>query len=200
MLRWLFLLFPLAAFASHPASCEVYFSPQDQVAQKLIDLIDQETTSIKVAIYSMTHTGITKALIRAQERGVDLQVIVDPFSVKIRSSVNQLADADVPLFVWDQNLQMKGQQSNRRQRRALMHDKFCLLGDRVVWTGSFNFTHDAAMRHQENVVTIESRAIAAKYKAQFDQMKLYECRPLIEYKDLYPRKSKKAENIPPPKL
>jgi len=200
MLALLFLLFPLSLFASHPASCEVYFSPQDQVAQKLIELIDQETSSIKVAIYSMTHLGIGKALIRAKERGVDVQVIVDPFSVKIRSSVNQLAAADIPLFVWDQNLQMKGEQTARRQRRALMHDKFCILGNRLVWTGSFNFTNDATQRHQENVVTIDSREVAAKYKAQFDQMRLYGCRSLIEYKDLYPRKSKKAENIPASKL
>ncbi len=195
MFGTLALLLPIA---SHPASCEVYFTPQDQVAQKLIELIDQETRSLKVAIYAMTHTGIAKALIRAKERGVDVQVIVDPFSVKIRSSVNQLVGAEIPLYVWDQQLQMKGNEKVRR--RALMQDKFCIFGDQTVWTGSFNFTHDAANRHQENVVTIESKTIAGKYKEQFEKMKLYECRRLSEYKELYPRESKKAEKIPSKKL
>lgn len=185
-LRLLLLLAPIYTFAAHPASCEVYFSPKDGVAQKLIELIDKEQKSVKVAIYSMTHTGIAKALVRAKERGVDVQVIVDPFSVKIRSSVERLADADIPLYVWDQNLQIKGE--TRLKRRAIMHDKFCLLGEQLVWTGSFNFTHDAAYRHQENVVTIDSRSIAQKFKEQFDQMRLYECRPLSEYKDLHPKK------------
>lgn len=177
-----FLLTPLVLLADQ-ADCRVYFSPKDQLADRLIEMIDKEEKSIKIAIYSMTHLGIAKALAAAKERGVAIEVLVDPFSVKKRASIQRLLDAKVPLFVWDQGVRMA-----EGKRRGLMHDKFCIFGDSLVWTGSFNFTNDAHLKHQENAVAIDSREVAQKYLVQFAHMKLYESRPYQEYLALYPKK------------
>jgi phosphatidylserine/phosphatidylglycerophosphate/cardiolipin synthase-like enzyme len=191
----LILLFSLASFAgieAAPANCEAFFSPKDHLARRLIDLIDRETKSIKVAVYCMTHREIADALVRAKERGVAIEVIVDPFSVKQRSSVHLLLRGKVPLFVWDQELSAQVRSMpKKREQRALMHDKFCVFGDHMVWTGSFNFTYDATSAHQENVVTLESKEVAGKYLDQFAQMKLYETRPYNEYLAYHPKKGKK---------
>ncbi|NGX38463.1 MAG: Phospholipase D [Chlamydiae bacterium] len=182
--RLLFFILPVLMFGEQ-ADCKVYFSPKDQLADRLIELINKEEKSIKVAIYSMTHLGIAKALSRAKGRGVAIEVIVDPFSVKAHSSVNQLSEDKVPLFVWDQGIRF-----GERKRKALMHDKFCIFGDHLVWTGSFNFTNDAHLRHQENAVVIDSRELTQKYLMQFSHMKLYECRAYQEYLTLYPKKKR----------
>lgn len=134
----------------------------------------------------MTHLGIAKALEQAKARGVAVEVLVDPFSVKAHSSIKRISEAKIPLFVWDQGIRM-----GAVRRRALMHDKFCIFGDHTVWTGSFNFTNDAHLRHQENAVTIANKEIAATYLAQFAHMKLYESRPYLEYLTLYPKKTRK---------
>ncbi|MBS0628921.1 MAG: DUF1669 domain-containing protein [Verrucomicrobia bacterium] len=176
------LLFPLLALAEQ-ADCKIYFSPKDQLADRLIELIQNEEKSIKVAIYSMTHLGIAKALVEAKARGVAIEVLIDPTSVKNKSSVHRLVEAKVPLFVWDLGMRMTG-----GKRRGLMHDKFCIFGDHTVWTGSFNFTQDAHLKHQENAVAMGSREIAQKYLTQFVQMKLYESRPYHEFLALYPKK------------
>jgi len=183
MLRFFlwFLLFPIVLLAD-PAECKVFFSPKDQLADRLIEMIDKEDKSIKVAIYSMTHLGIAKALVAAKERGVAIEVLVDPFSVK-KSPIQRLLEAKIPLFVWDQGVRMA-----ERKRRGLMHDKFCIFGDSLVWTGSFNFTNDAHLKHQENAVAIDSREVAQKYLVQFAHMKLYESRPYQEFLALYPKK------------
>lgn len=183
---FLLLLFPIFLMAQ-PADCTAYFSPKDQLAMKLIDLIDEEEKNIKVAIYCMTHLGIAKALIRAQERGVAIEVLVDPFSVKVRSSIHRLAKAKIPLYVWDKAIRMGGQSAGK----SLMHDKFCIFGDHLVWTGSFNFTNRANKNHQENAVVIESKEIAQSYLEQFHHMKLYESRPLQEYQALHPKKKRR---------
>lgn len=191
---FLILILSLASVVMEaaPANCEAFFSPKDHLARRLIELIDRETKSIKVAVYCMTHKEIAEALVRAKERGVAIEVIVDPFSVKQRSSIHVLLRGKVPLFVWDHELSAQVRSlAKKRGQRALMHDKFCIFADQMVWTGSFNFTYDATSAHQENVVTLESKEVAAKYLDQFAQMKLYETRPYHEYLAYHPKKGKK---------
>jgi len=177
-------LLPILGFAEQ-AECKVFFSPKDQLADRLIEMIRNEEKSIKMAIYSMTHLGIAKALVEAKERGVAIEVIVDPFSVKNRSSIHRLVAGHVPLFVWDLGIRMSG-----KRKRGRMHDKFCIFGDSLVWTGSFDFTQDANSMHQENAVALDSRQVAQKFLAQFGQMKLYESRPYQEFLALYPKKKR----------
>ena len=134
MKKWILLLFflPRLAFAL-PADCEVVFSPKDQVAEKLIGLINQEEKIIKVATYCFTHLGIASALVKAKERGVMIEVLIDPFSMRAKSSLNRLIENGVPLFVWDHNLHLQTHGGKKRKRKSLMHDKFCIFGDSVVW-------------------------------------------------------------------
>jgi cardiolipin hydrolase len=176
---------------SSDAQCEVYFSPKDHLAERLIQLIQQEKKSVKVAVFCVTHPGITKALIEAWERGVKVEVIVDPFSVKVRSCVHRLAKANVPLFVWDPSLNLQGKSfkgSKKRNKEPIMHDKFCVLGESITWTGSFNFTQDGNLRNEENAVIIESSEVAKKYLEHFGEIKVYGCRPFGEYLAFHPKK------------
>jgi len=52
-----------------------------------------------------------------------------------------------------------------------MHNKFCVFGKEKVWTGSFNFTFDAATNHRENVVVLENREVAKEYLKEFEDLK-----------------------------
>lgn len=194
MSKWvlLFLFLPFFLLAE-PAECKAYFSSQDQLAGKLIELIDREPKSIKIAVFYLTHTGIAKSLVRAQERGVAVEVIIDPGSIKTKSAIHRLVEAKIPLFVWDQSLRA-GSKKSEKGGKAKMHDKFCILGDSLTWTGSFNFTHAADTHHEENAVTVESREIAQKYQYHFAELKLYGSRPYQEYVALHP-KQKKAKKV-----
>lgn len=194
----LFLLRGTFLFAETPA-CEVYFSPKDHLAERLIQLIDQEKKSIRVAVYCMTHAGIAKALVNARERGVDVEVIVDPFSVKARSCVHRIFKANIPLFVWDPSLSLQGKTfkgGKKRQKDPIMHDKFCVFGEKFVWTGSFNFTHDGSLRNEENAVLIESSDVAKKYMQHFSELKVYGCRPFSEYVAFHPKKRSNISKRP----
>jgi len=54
-----------------------------------------------MAIYSLTHRAISEALVRAKTRGVEIELIVDPFSVKARSPLVRIAAVGIPIYVWD---------------------------------------------------------------------------------------------------
>ena len=56
---------------------QAFFSPDDNVQNLLIKLIDNEQLSIKLAIFSFTDGEIAQALMRAQARGVNIEIVTD---------------------------------------------------------------------------------------------------------------------------
>lgn len=147
-------------------------------------MIEQEKKSIFVAIYCMTHRAIASALIDARKRGVEVEVLVDRFSVKIKAPLGKMVEAGIPVHVWDPDAARR-----KKAHRPLMHNKFCVFGSDVVWTGSFNFTYEASKMHQENVVVIRDRELASIYKNEFMNIKLKSCVPFGSFVAAhYPKK------------
>jgi len=161
------------------ANYQVLFSPDEAVAEELISLIDKETKSIKAAVYTLMHRGIAKALVNAHKRGVHVEVIVDPHSVRARSPVKKMGSSSLPVFVW--NPDISKEQGEKQARVPLMHDKFCVFGNNRVWTGSFNFTFQASNYNRENVLILENAQVAQRYLEEFEKVKQAGCISLKEY-------------------
>jgi phosphatidylserine/phosphatidylglycerophosphate/cardiolipin synthase-like enzyme len=189
-LQYLFFSFILVALpfqmeAESPVS--IYFSPEDHLDQKMIHWIEQENKSIVLCVYTFTHRAIVQALVDAKKRGVDVQVIVDRFSIKVSSPLYRLMEAHIPVYVWDPD-----RPKRLKTHRPLMHNKFVVFGDQKVWTGSFNFTYQASRMHQENAVVINDPKIALTYKEQFYKIKVRSCIPLTTYIASNPKKKPKG--------
>jgi phosphatidylserine/phosphatidylglycerophosphate/cardiolipin synthase-like enzyme len=52
----------------------------------------------------------------------------------------------------------------------LMHDKFIVRDGAAIWSGSLNLTDDAFTLMENNVITLDSRALAAFYEEDFEQI------------------------------
>ncbi len=165
---------------------QILFSPDDHVAERLISLIKKEKKSIKAAVYCLMHKGIIQALVEAHKRGVHVEVIIDPFSAKMKSPARKMEEVNLPVFVWSPPVRYKKSKKGRRvkQRKPLMHDKFCVLGDSCVWTGSFNFTFEASHSNRENVIVLENAQVAYSYLEEFERIKNAGCVFLSDYFDL----------------
>lgn len=175
----IFLTAASSALEKEPiVNYEIYFSPQDHVADHLIALINKEKKSIRAAVFCMMHHGIAKALIEAHDRGVPVELIVDPFSVKTNSPVKKMAAANLPVYVW-----YPPSERGKQNRKPLMHDKFCVFGNKQVWTGSFNFTFQATARNRENVIVLENESIAKIYLEEFERVKEAGCITYSMYLD-----------------
>lgn len=146
------------------APAHAYFSPDDHLADHLIGMIDKENKSIKMAMYVLTHRGIAQALGKAKKRGVEIEVIADPFSAKRHSALSILMKAGISVWIWDPPLE-------KDEKKPLMHDKFCVFGKKMVWTGSFNCTYDADVRNQENAIVFENPELALRFEERFNQIK-----------------------------
>lgn len=198
-MRWIFtafifFFFPLGYSVS--TDCEVFFSLADPVEQKIIELIDQEKQSIQMSAFCLSHPQITKSLLSAKQRGVAIEIIVDPFSLKKSAAFKRIISAQIPVFVWDFSLKKDLNKMPQKGHIPLMHEKFCIFGNRYVWMGSMNFTKDAFSIHRESALLIDSVPLIQKYKQHFLEIKLYETRTYHEYIALYPKKKKKTSLNP----
>ena len=141
----------------------VHFSPEAFTAGKLIELIDNARSKIYVAIYWITDEKIAEALIHAKrERNIDVQIVTDQSClttafIKKYEKISLLYENEIAVFVWI--------------GESIMHNKFALFDDNIVWTGSYNWTIKADERNKENVIILEGFDIYKKYKEEFEIIK-----------------------------
>jgi len=144
---------------------KVFFSPEDDVAQALIDEIKKAQKEIKFMSYSFTHEAIEEALIQRAKKGVKVSGIFE----KVGSGQNsdesvfsKLRNAGIELFLY---------KKSENQSQAFMHHKVMIIDGRVVTTGSYNFTYSASKDNDENMLIITSPEVAKDYLNEFNRIK-----------------------------
>lgn len=129
---------------------EVYFSPRGGCTEAVVREIGSAQRSILVQAYSFTSAPIAKALADARARGVEVAVILDASQRSEKySSADFLLHAGIATAIDD--------------RHAIAHNKVMIIDERVVITGSFNFTKAAEESNAENLLVIRDPAIAEIY-------------------------------------
>lgn len=152
-----------AAFAGEQgALIEVAYSPNEGAEQLVLKVVDDAKKSIRVAAYSFTLPSFVRALVNAKKRGVDVRIAVD-YKMNTeedryktaRSAMNLVVNAGIPLrtvSAW-----------------PIHHDKFIVVDDKTVETGSFNFS-TSATKSRENVLAIwNNPALAATYSTHWQE-------------------------------
>jgi len=145
------------ALLAVPADVEVYFSPSGGCQQAVVETVNKAASEIDVAIYIFTNPDIAEALVAAKDRGVKVRVLLDGDNVDMDySKAESLVDNGI---------------SVRHETGAgLMHNKFAVVDDSIVLTGSFNWTRSAEGANDENLLKIVSPELAAQYAEEFSEL------------------------------
>jgi phosphatidylserine/phosphatidylglycerophosphate/cardiolipin synthase-like enzyme len=155
---FLLLLLSLPRFPAHAsdefdARARVYFSPNGGAQQAILQEINQARIYVAVQAYYFTSAPIAQALLRARvERGVTILLMVD--------DINQTdADSFVP-WLLSQN---RGIEAAVDHHSGIAHNKIMIIDDRVVITGSYNFTAAAEERNAENLLILTGSGVVNNY-------------------------------------
>lgn len=134
---------------------EVFFSPDDAVQARLIELINTAQESIYFLAYSFTSNPLGDALLTRATEGVTVAGVMekDLVATNIGSEYDRLAQAGI-------NVLLDGNDD-------LMHDKVLIIDQSIVITGSYNFTASAEQKNDENVVIIHNPNVASAYLVEF---------------------------------
>jgi phosphatidylserine/phosphatidylglycerophosphate/cardiolipin synthase-like enzyme len=143
-----------AATFSKNTPYRVCFTPGQQCTTLVTNSINDSKYSIYVQAYSFTSPKIAKSLIDAHIRGIKIYVILDKSQIKAHhSQYHALVKSNIP--VWIDN------------KVAIAHNKIMIFDNESVLTGSFNFTRSAQRRNAENIIIIQSSALAEKYHSNW---------------------------------
>lgn len=153
---WYQLYFTAPKYPDNPAN------HRGGLDEKLIALLDTAKTSIDMADYDFDLANVADAMARAKARGVTVRMVTDTDTLtntKNQSVVAAFAivrAANIPIV--DDN------------RGPIMHNKFTVVDQQWIQTGSWNYTDGDTYRLNNNMIIINSRELAANYSAEFAKM------------------------------
>lgn len=144
---------------------EVFFSAKDGCEDKIINAIESAGKTIKVAVYSFTSRKIGDALIK-KNLSVDIKVITDGEQAQNKFSKHT--------FLIKNGVKVKIMDYSDQKRKFLtpkMHHKFMIVDDKLVITGSYNFTASAEEFNDENCVFIyDAPDVIKKFNDEFERL------------------------------
>jgi len=136
------------------AKTEVYFSLLDNPQREIIKNINRAQASINIAMYIFTDREIALPLMKAQERGVKVRLYLDKDQVDYKYSQSRF-------------LVQKGIKTRISTNNYIMHHKFAIIDNRILLTGSYNWTFSANNRNDENLMVIDDPEIIEIFQNQF---------------------------------
>ena len=136
-------------------SVRVQFSPKGGCTDAVVKELQKARREILVQAYSFTAMAISRALIEAKNRGVNVEVLLD-------RSNEQEPRSDLPLLLTE------GLTPLIDAKHAIAHNKLMIIDQRTIITGSFNFTRQAELENAENLLIIKGHPeLVAAYRQNF---------------------------------
>jgi phosphatidylserine/phosphatidylglycerophosphate/cardiolipin synthase-like enzyme len=148
---------------------EIYFSPEDKVAQRIVTLIQGARESIYFMAYNLTSNDIGNAIMQKVQAGVNVSGIMD--DTQVNSSQGTEYD---PFMQAGVDVLLDGNQD------GLMHHKVMIIDQKIVITGSYNFTASAEENNDENTIIIFSPDFAMRFYQEFQRVHDQAMQSLIE--------------------
>jgi phosphatidylserine/phosphatidylglycerophosphate/cardiolipin synthase-like enzyme len=136
---------------------EAWFSPDDGVADRLVELIGDAKSQVDFLAFTFTSDALAEALIRAVRCGVAVRGVTELDQVEAAGSEYA-------------RLQQAGVDVRQDTSPGTMHHKLLLIDQGVVATGSYNYTRSAEESNDEDIVILFSPEAAAELEAEFTRI------------------------------
>ncbi len=138
----------------------VFFAPvkpeqEDGLDDVLVALIRGAKRRVDMACYELDLPEVAEALIDQHFAGIKVRLVSD----------SRYANREIMRRCLDEGLDVTFD-----RREPYMHNKFCVVDGRWVWTGSANFTPNGMYRNNNNALLIDAPLLAEDYAAEFEEM------------------------------
>lgn len=137
---------------------ESYFSPDDGVAGRIFEILDEAEESIYFMAFSFTTDAFGEAIREQAKNNLTVAGVME--AEQVRSNIGTEYDffkqAELDVFL-DGN---EGQ----------MHHKTMVVDEKIIITGSYNFSRSAEINNDENVIIIHNEKIADFFLKEFQRI------------------------------
>ena len=142
--------------------CESYF---DDIQNTIIENLSNAKLSLKIAMAWFTNPVIFNTLLRICKRGIEVTLLINNDLINNRPNglpFNKLIQAGASLYI--------------AESPKLIHNKFCIIDDKIVIDGSYNWTILAEKNNDENIVVIENGNAIDSFVDAFGRLiRKYDC-------------------------
>lgn len=136
---------------------ENYFAPEDGVGKRIAEKLKQAKSSIYFMAFSFTDDRIGKVLREKAKEGVLVQGVFETVGSETKfSEFGALLKAGIDV--------------RQDGNPYLMHHKVFIIDEKIVITGSFNFSVNADESNDENIIIVEDPAIAKAFLGEFQRV------------------------------
>jgi hypothetical protein len=126
----------------------------------IIKEIEKANKSLKVAVYWFTNHELFDMLYQKQLNGVQCDLIIHNDYINNR-------DTGLPF----QKFIDAGGQFYFSDEENPMHNKFCIIDNRVLINGSYNWTYYAESKNRENILVInDEKDVIKAFETEFSQL------------------------------
>ncbi len=155
---------PLPTPTAIPSWYDIYFTaptcPPEAaqtggVDEIIADDIRAATERVDIASFELNSPPIVDALFELEKRGLPVRVVTDS-DYASDSGINPLRRNGISVV--------------EDNRTDFMHDKFIIIDNLSVWTGSMNFMPNDVYCNNNNTVRLVSAELADNYRAEMDEM------------------------------
>ena len=144
-------------FVIQGVSVENYFSPEDEVAEKIVALLRDAQRRIEFMAFSFTRDDMGDAILERAQAGVEVRGVFENTGSQTRfSEYGRLREAGLDV--------------RRDGNPFLMHHKVIIIDGRIVIFGSYNFSINADEDNDENVLIVDDDGFAAAFVSEFQKV------------------------------
>jgi phosphatidylserine/phosphatidylglycerophosphate/cardiolipin synthase-like enzyme len=136
-----------------PVTNEAHFQ---HIQNQILTQLDKARVSIRVVMAWFTNDVLFQRLVEKYKQGIDVIIAI------YDDGVNRKNGVDVSL--------LPHEMIKRGKSGGLMHDKFCVIHNQIVITGSYNWTNNAEFRNDENITVENDPEQATRYSEEFRRL------------------------------
>lgn len=138
---------------AEPVKNEAHF--QD-IQNRILKALDSAEVSITLVMAWFTNDTLFQKIIEKQNQGVEIKLAI------YDDGINKKHGVDIS--------QVPHVKLKKGVRGGLMHNKFCVIDNQVVITGSYNWSANAEFKNDENVTIENDPKQASKYSIEYRRL------------------------------
>lgn len=159
---------------------EVWFSPgikQNTTNQRLIDLINSATSSIKVVTWQITDYDVGNALVDKAKNGVFVSVLVDDRNIALKDSAipkmqERIKNEGITnIEIIDdskRNVMINTDSDPSNDLNSFLHQHTLIVDDSIVAFGTNNWSANAAYDNDENMIVSDIDYVVQAFIKSYD--------------------------------
>lgn len=154
-----------------------YFSGEGtEQIENIIDSLINNSQKVRVMAMLISDPGILQAISKFKPENKDIKGVLDPHEIKqVMNPPRGKSKIPAALF-WFANKKDKrfvaapSHAYSKHDNNDFMHNKVMIIDDRIVVTGSYNFSEGAESNDENTLMFLESKQVGAAYTEYFDAL------------------------------